>query len=63
MKGVGPEIDGGDPTQIRVHRLSQLGVLFRWLGWGLGIQHQRQSGNEIHSATDRRSHKTLTRVL
>ena len=63
VKGIGPDIDGGDPTQISVHCLRHTVVLFRWLGWGLGIQHQRQSGNEIHSATDGRGHQTLTRVL
>ena len=63
MKGVGPEVNGRDPSQISIRCLRQAVVLFRWLGWGLGIQHQRQSGNEIHSATDGRGHQTLTRVL
>lgn len=63
MKGIGPDIDGGDPTLISVHCLRRAVVLFRWLGWGLGIQHQRQSGNEIHSDTDGRGHQALTRVL
>ena len=63
MKGVGPEIDGRDSSQISIRCLRQAAVLFRWLGWGLGIQHQRPGGNEIHSATDRRGDQALTRVL
>ena len=63
MEGVGPEIDGRDPTQVTVRALRQAVGLFRWLGWGLGIQHQRQSSNESHSATDGRDHKAMTRVL
>ena len=63
MKRVGPDINRCDPTQISVHRLGQADVLFRWLGWGLGIQHQRQSAKASHSATDSQSHQALTRVL
>ncbi|WP_226401549.1 hypothetical protein [Synechococcus sp. MU1643] len=43
MKGIGADVYGGDPTQIRIRGLGHAVVLFRWLGWGLGIQHQRQS--------------------